>query len=156
MAIATIDPATGELVQQFDPASPERIEAALAASATGFDVLRRTSFTQRAEWMIAAAEILDAEVDSVAATMTTEMGKTLASAKAEVAKCAKGYRHYAAHAGRYLADEPADPAAVGASALLTYSSPGAAWTRSTPTARGRPPDAVRLTADRLPPPRGLR
>ncbi len=64
--------------------------------------------------MSAAADILDAEVDAVAATMTTEMGKTLASAKAEVAKCAKACRFFAAHAQRFLADEPADADAVGA------------------------------------------
>ena len=114
MAIATTDPTTGQLVRQFDAMTPDQIEAALAASATAFEHLRRTSFAQRAEWMNAAADILDAEADQVAATMTTEMGKTLASAKAEVAKCAKGCRHYASHAERYLADEPADPAAVGA------------------------------------------
>jgi succinate-semialdehyde dehydrogenase/glutarate-semialdehyde dehydrogenase len=114
MAIATTDPTTGQLVRRFDAMTPDQIEAALAASATAFEHLRRTSFAQRAEWMNAAADILDAEADQVAATMTTEMGKTLASAKAEVAKCAKGCRHYASHAERYLADEPADPAAVGA------------------------------------------
>src|SRR5919112_200524 len=114
MAIATTDPTTGQLVRRYDAMTPDQIEAALAASVTAFEHLRRTSFAQRAEWMNAAADILDAEADQVAATMTTEMGKTLASAKAEVAKCAKGCRHYASHAQRYLADEPADPAAVGA------------------------------------------
>jgi succinate-semialdehyde dehydrogenase/glutarate-semialdehyde dehydrogenase len=46
--------------------------------------------------------------------MTTEMGKTLKSARAEALKCAKACRFYAEHAEAFLADEPADPAAVGA------------------------------------------
>jgi succinate-semialdehyde dehydrogenase / glutarate-semialdehyde dehydrogenase len=46
---------------------------------------------------------------------TLEMGKTLASAKAEALKCAKGFRYYAENAEALLADEPADAAAVGAS-----------------------------------------
>jgi succinate-semialdehyde dehydrogenase/glutarate-semialdehyde dehydrogenase len=44
--------------------------------------------------------------------MTTEMGKTLAAARAEAAKCAKAMRWYAAHAERLLADEHPDPADV--------------------------------------------
>jgi succinate-semialdehyde dehydrogenase / glutarate-semialdehyde dehydrogenase len=78
-------------------------------------VLRRVGFAQRAEWMNAAADLLDAERDDVAAVMTLEMGKTLASAKAEVAKCATACRHYAKHAERYLGDDrDADPSAVNA------------------------------------------
>jgi succinate-semialdehyde dehydrogenase/glutarate-semialdehyde dehydrogenase len=41
--------------------------------------------------------------------MTTEMGKTLAAARAEAAKCAKAMRWFAARAQRLLADEPVAP-----------------------------------------------
>jgi succinate-semialdehyde dehydrogenase/glutarate-semialdehyde dehydrogenase len=114
MAIATITPTTGEVLKTFDPMSPEQVETCLARARDGFEMLRRTSYDQRAGWMRAAADILDGEVDSIARVMTTEMGKTLAAARAEVAKCAAGCRHYAEHAGAYLADEPVDPARVGA------------------------------------------
>lgn len=114
MAIATINPATGETVKTFDEASDEEVEAALALASATFATYRRTSFAQRATWMRRAADLLDAEADTTAATMTTEMGKTLASARQEVHKCAKTCRFYAEHAEALLADEPADPAAVGA------------------------------------------
>ncbi len=98
MAIATTNPATGEVIKAFDPMTHDEIEVRLERAHRGYEVLRRTSFAQRAAWMRAAADILDAEVDDVARTMTIEMGKTFASAKGEVAKCAKGCRFYADHA----------------------------------------------------------
>lgn len=125
MAIATINPATGETEKTFDEASDEEIEAALALAAETFASYRRTSFAERSGWMRRAADLLDAEVEQTAATMTTEMGKTLASARQEVQKCAKTCRFYASHAEGLLAEEPADAAAVGAvRAYATYQPLG--------------------------------
>ncbi|MEV0730183.1 NADP-dependent succinic semialdehyde dehydrogenase [Polymorphospora sp. NPDC050346] len=114
MSIATTNPATGQVLKTFDPMTSEQVDAAIGRAAAAFDTLRRTSFGQRARWLTAAADLLDAERDQVARLMTTEMGKTLAAAKAEVTKCADAARFYAAHAEAYLADEPADAAQVGA------------------------------------------
>jgi succinate-semialdehyde dehydrogenase / glutarate-semialdehyde dehydrogenase len=114
MAITTTNPATGEVLKSFEEMSEAQIEAALARAAAGFEALRATSYDQRAGWLRAAADILDAEVDAVARVMTTEMGKTLASARAEVGKCAMACRFYAEHAAGYLADEAVEPALVGA------------------------------------------
>jgi succinate-semialdehyde dehydrogenase/glutarate-semialdehyde dehydrogenase len=123
MSIATTNPATGQVLKTFDPMSDEAIDARLGRAVTGFEALRRESFAQRAEWMRAAAAILDREQADVAALMTTEMGKTLASAKAEVAKCVKACRFYADWAGQFLADEPSDPAAVGATRAYARYQP---------------------------------
>jgi succinate-semialdehyde dehydrogenase/glutarate-semialdehyde dehydrogenase len=112
--IATINPATGETVKTFDPMSAEQIESALLTAAQGFNELRRTTFHERGGWMLAAAKLLEAERDPIAIIMTTEMGKTLAAAKAEVGKCATACRFYAQHAEKFLADEPGDAVAVGA------------------------------------------
>jgi succinate-semialdehyde dehydrogenase / glutarate-semialdehyde dehydrogenase len=86
MAIATINPATGETVKTFDEMGEEDVERCLAAAAATHARYRLTSFGERAGWMIAAARILDEEQDQIAAMMTTEMGKTLAAAKQEVAE----------------------------------------------------------------------
>ena len=124
MAIATINPTTGVTERKFEPHSPEQIEGALAAAAAAVGLLRATSFAQRSAWMNAAAGILEAEVEQVARMLTTEMGKTLASARAEVLKCAKGMRFYAENAERFLAHEPiADPSAVGASRAYACYQP---------------------------------
>ena len=123
MAIATTNPATGEVLRTFDAASDEQLEAALAASVTGFRRLRETDFDQRARWMRAAADVLDDERDEVARLMVTEMGKPLAAATAEVTKCARACRYFADNAQAFLADEPADGTAVGASRAYVRYEP---------------------------------
>jgi succinate-semialdehyde dehydrogenase/glutarate-semialdehyde dehydrogenase len=123
MPIATINPTTGETVTTFTPATTDEIEAALDRAHRRFTEYRKTSYPQRAEWTRATADLLDAEADEVAAMMTLEMGKTLSAAKAEVHKCAKGFRYYADHAEAMLADEPADPGAVGASKAYARYQP---------------------------------
>ncbi|GAB3983406.1 NADP-dependent succinic semialdehyde dehydrogenase [Plantactinospora veratri] len=114
MSIATIDPTTGQVLKTFEEMTGEQLTAALARAAAGFDELRATTFADRARWMSAVADLLEVECDGVARMMTTEMAKTYASAKAEVAKCAAACRYYAAHAERFLADEPADAGSIGA------------------------------------------
>ena len=125
MAIATINPATGETERTFEEISEAEVERCLAAAATAAASYRLTSFAERAGWMRNAAEILDAEQEQIATMMTTEMGKTLAAAKQEVTKCATACRFYADHAEGFLADEPADAKAVGAArAYATYQPLG--------------------------------
>jgi succinate-semialdehyde dehydrogenase / glutarate-semialdehyde dehydrogenase len=123
VVIATINPATGETVQTFDELTEAEVEHCLAAAATAHASYRLTSFADRAGWMRAAAAILDAEQDQIAALMTTEMGKTIAAARQEVAKCASACRYYAEHAAEFLADEPADASAVGASQAYARYQP---------------------------------
>ncbi|HEV3270740.1 MAG TPA: NAD-dependent succinate-semialdehyde dehydrogenase [Candidatus Methylacidiphilales bacterium] len=106
MPIATINPATGETVRIFVSLSENELEAKLALAETTFQRHRQSSFAERAEKMIAAAEILENEQDRLARLMTLEMGKPLQQARAEAAKCATACRYYAAHAERLLADEP--------------------------------------------------
>ncbi|MDT7640214.1 MAG: succinate-semialdehyde dehydrogenase / glutarate-semialdehyde dehydrogenase [Pseudonocardiales bacterium] len=123
--IATINPATGETIKTFEAADPSEVTSRIARAHDRWLSYRTTSFEQRATWLRAAADLLDAEVDDVGRLMTTEMGKTLASAKAEVGKCAKGMRYYAEHSESLLADEPADAGAVGAvQAYATYQPLG--------------------------------
>jgi succinate-semialdehyde dehydrogenase/glutarate-semialdehyde dehydrogenase len=114
MGIASINPATGEVLKEFAEDSDAELEAKLALAAATFRTFRHTSFADRARWLNAAGDILDERTDEVARMMTSEMGKTFAAAKAEVTKCAKACRFYAEHAEGYLAAEPADAPAVGA------------------------------------------
>jgi succinate-semialdehyde dehydrogenase/glutarate-semialdehyde dehydrogenase len=114
MAIATTNPTTGQVEKTFEYASPDEVDRHLARASATFGSYRLTHLEARSRWMNAAADILDDEVDDIAALMTTEMGKTIGSARAEVHKCADACRFFAANAVRFLADERVDASAVGA------------------------------------------
>jgi succinate-semialdehyde dehydrogenase/glutarate-semialdehyde dehydrogenase len=106
MAIATINPATGQTVKTFEALTDAQVDQKLQRAAETFRTFRELSFADRARMMCRAAEILEAEKDSLARLMTTEMGKTYRSAVDEAVKCAWACRYYAENAERFLADEP--------------------------------------------------
>ncbi len=124
MPIATVNPATGELIRSYDALGEEETERRITAAHTTFEQYRTTPFEQRAAWLNRAADLLETDRDTIARTMTLEMGKPVTAARAEAAKCAKAMRWYAANAERLLADEHPEPADVtdsGASrALVRY------------------------------------
>ena len=51
MAIATVNPATGETVKTYDEMSDDDVERCLAAAAAAHATYRLTSFEARAGWM---------------------------------------------------------------------------------------------------------
>jgi succinate-semialdehyde dehydrogenase/glutarate-semialdehyde dehydrogenase len=105
MAIATMNPATGEVLKTFEPLSDAQLEIKLQKAADTFLKYRKVPFAERARLMMKAADILDREKDTYARMMTTEMGKTLRSAVDEAVKCAWVCRYYAENAEKFLADE---------------------------------------------------
>jgi succinate-semialdehyde dehydrogenase / glutarate-semialdehyde dehydrogenase len=113
--IATTNPATGEVEKTFDALTDDEVDRRIARAAQTFASYRNSRLEQRAEWMNAAADILDREADQIGVMLTTEMGKTLKAAGAEAQKCAKACRFYAGHAAEFLADRrPADAKDVAA------------------------------------------
>lgn len=105
MAIASINPANGETLRTFEPLTAAQIEVKLTLAVEAFGAHRRTSFDERAEKMRRTADILDAEKQTLARTMTLEVGKTQKASVEEVEKCARCCRFYADNAARFLADE---------------------------------------------------
>jgi len=82
MAIATTSPVTGEVPRTFDELTPQELEDKLAraAAAAAAATYRLTSVEERARWLQHAADRLEKEVESVSGMITTEMGKTVATA----------------------------------------------------------------------------
>src|SRR5271168_2521168 len=108
MAIATTNPATGEVIQTFQPLSAAQIEQKLQLAVTTFHAEQKTPFAERARRMLKAAEILERDKDKFAHLMTLEMGKPYKAAIAEAVKSASGCRYYAENAEAFLTDEPID------------------------------------------------
>ena len=123
MAIATVNPTTGQTEQTFEPHDQAAVEQRLARAHALFPDYRATSFVERARWMVTAAELLEGELPQVARVLTTEMGKTFASAKGETAKCANAMRWMAEHAQTLLADQPAQTKAADSRAVFEPMGP---------------------------------
>ncbi len=124
MAIATVNPATGKTEMIIEPHSPEEVHQRITEAAAAAELLRRTSFAERAEWMRAAAAILDDQADGLGELITVEMGKPIAQSVAEVHKCAKAMRFYAENSEDFLADVSLeDPSTVSASRAWTRYEP---------------------------------
>jgi succinate-semialdehyde dehydrogenase/glutarate-semialdehyde dehydrogenase len=105
MAIASVNPTTGETLKEFAAIDRREIDKKLATADSAFRSYRRTSFAQRAGWLNAAADLLEHENPRLAPIMTLEMGKLLSAAEAEITKCAGGCRFYAENAERFLTEQ---------------------------------------------------
>lgn len=105
MAIASINPATGETLQTFQPLSNSEIEGKLQLAVATFQAERKTPFAERARRMRKAADILERHKEKFAKLMTLEMGKPYKAAVAEAVKCTTACRYYAENAEQILADE---------------------------------------------------
>lgn len=105
MPIATVNPANGETLETFEAMDEDELERRLELAEAAFRTYRTSTFAERARLLHRAADLLDADLEDIARTMTTEMGKPVKQARAEAAKCAKAMRWYADHAEELLADE---------------------------------------------------
>jgi succinate-semialdehyde dehydrogenase/glutarate-semialdehyde dehydrogenase len=122
VAISTVNPATGEEIRNFEALTEEEIDEKIQHAADTFREYKKTSFAERTQMMMRAAEILEEEAEDFGRLMTSEMGKTLAAAEAEAQKCARGCRYYAENAERFMADEEVE--IEGARAYIRYEPLG--------------------------------
>ncbi|MCR5871394.1 MULTISPECIES: NAD-dependent succinate-semialdehyde dehydrogenase [unclassified Sphingomonas] len=101
----SINPATGEKGESFEELDGDGVEAALVRADAAFASWRVSPVEQRTALLSAIADRFEAGKDHLAETATREMGKTLASAVAEVEKCVAGFRYYAEHGADFLKGE---------------------------------------------------
>jgi succinate-semialdehyde dehydrogenase/glutarate-semialdehyde dehydrogenase len=103
--IASINPATDEVLRTFEPHTPEQVDEAIAAAQDAFVAWRARSFGERAVPMKRLASLLRERSDRYARLMSIEMGKPITEAKAEIEKCAFGCDFFADNAASFLSPE---------------------------------------------------
>jgi succinate-semialdehyde dehydrogenase/glutarate-semialdehyde dehydrogenase len=123
MPIATVNPATGKTEATFEPHDDAQVDERLTLAARAAGPWRDRTFEERARLMVGAAELLEGELPAVARMLTTEMGKTFAAAKGEVAKCASTMRYFAEHAASFLAPETVETKARRSEAVYRPMGP---------------------------------
>lgn len=101
----SINPATGELVAEFDLHDDAEIERSLEAAAQAQQGWRRVPIEQRVQLLTAMAKDLRANSSHFARLITEEIGKPITESLAEIEKCAATCDFYAANAPHFLAEE---------------------------------------------------
>jgi succinate-semialdehyde dehydrogenase/glutarate-semialdehyde dehydrogenase len=108
MAIATINPTTGERVREFVALTKAEIDDKLRLAHRTAATWRSAPLAERASVVRRAGELLDERKIEYGRLMTLEMGKPIKAAIEEAAKCATACRFYADNVERFLADEAVD------------------------------------------------
>ncbi|TKW63724.1 MAG: NAD-dependent succinate-semialdehyde dehydrogenase [Paracoccus denitrificans] len=101
----SINPATGELIAEFDLHGADEVERALEDAANAQKHGRRVPIDQRVKLLTAmAVDLRDRKAD-FARLITEEIGKPITESLAEIEKCAATCDFYAAEAPRFLVEE---------------------------------------------------
>ncbi|HJR87527.1 MAG TPA: NAD-dependent succinate-semialdehyde dehydrogenase [Acidimicrobiia bacterium] len=104
----SINPTNGEVIAEYPEHDDREVDRRLEAANRAFRHWRQTSFSERAEAMSRAGEILEKRKDELARLMAIEMGKPVAAGRAEAEKCAWVCRYYSDEAEAMLADQPVE------------------------------------------------
>ncbi|MDM3890678.1 aldehyde dehydrogenase family protein [Pseudomonas juntendi] len=102
----SLDPYTGEQIGAYPFDTDAALEAALQRAKAGYRQWRQVSLGQRSEYLLALASTLEAKAEAFAQMISREIGKPIAQARGEVAKCVGLCRWYAEHGPAMLAAEP--------------------------------------------------
>lgn len=118
---STVNPATGETLQQFPETTDAEIQNVLATSHDTFNTWRNMPIEERSRIISRAAELYNERKEELASLITMEMGKTVREAQAEVALVANIYEYYATKGPQFMEDEYLD--AMGGGEALVRTEP---------------------------------
>lgn len=105
MAISSINPASQELIQEYNAHTTEEIHKTIHNASEAYNAWKQTSFNDRKMLMLKCATLLDENAEQYGKIITREMGKLKHEAEGEVKKCAYACRYFAEKAAEFLSAE---------------------------------------------------
>lgn len=102
MKYESINPATGERLEEFADTSPDQTDRILSRAREAFEQWRTCTVEERAEPMRRLVQVLRGDKERLAGLITAEMGKPITEAEAEIEKCAWACDYYAEQAPAQL------------------------------------------------------
>lgn len=109
MSIQTVNPYTNKTEKSFDEMTDKALEAAVAKAQLAFADWKETDYQLRADLLHQVATLMRAKKDSLAKTITLEMGKLIAQAEGEIDLSADIFDYYAEHGEKFLEDKVLNP-----------------------------------------------
>ncbi|GLW98861.1 NAD-dependent succinate-semialdehyde dehydrogenase [Microtetraspora sp. NBRC 16547] len=100
------DPATGKVVETFEPATDADVEAALTAAAAAYTTWKDVPITRRAEIVSKVGALFAERADELAAIAAQEMGKPVSEGVEEVEFCQAIFDYFATEGPTLAADQP--------------------------------------------------
>src|SRR6478752_3951522 len=116
---ATVNPATGDVVQRFDTMSDDAADRALTRAHQAYLNWREVDLKERAAVIGRVADLFRGHAADLARLMTLEMGKPVTQAKGEVELSAAIFEYYATKGPDLLVDEILDIAGAGKAVVRT-------------------------------------
>ena len=102
----SVNPATGDEIATYAELTAEEVEAKLALAVDRFATWRFSRIADRTALLDRIADEFDARIEPMARMASTEMGKTVVSARAELKKCSSAFRYYAQNGEALLTPQP--------------------------------------------------
>lgn len=118
----TINPATGEIIQEYESMSFNEVDRIISKADESQKDWSQKNYDERSVYLMKIAEILRSRKQNLGKLMAQEMGKPVAQGEGEAEKCAWVCEYYAKNAQRFLEDKMVETDA--SKSYITYNPLG--------------------------------
>ena len=120
MTLVSRNPATGEIIHSYPVHTAQDIDKRIEIASTTWRQWSVAPMAERSAFLLRLADLLEERADEYGRLITSEMGKPIREAVAEVNKASMAARHFAENGPDYLSDVPIE----GLNAFVRYAPLG--------------------------------